>query len=187
MAEPQRLEAGNYQLEVVDRGYYSLRRAQRIPGGVLTREVVELGREQSASSASALPEADSASEAWWLAPWVGWTLAGASAASAVTAGIAFAIREEQAAQWNDDSRCVLPGGRTREQECGGDYGDARLAERIGITASVGAILFGGAAAVHFLTARSADEQAASSSDGSDAGWNATCTPGFMGVVCEGRF
>jgi hypothetical protein len=187
MDEPQRLEAGNYQLEVVSNGYYSLRRPQRIPGGVLTREVVELGRERSATSATVLPGADSPADAWWSAPWVGWTLAGAGAASAVTAVVAFAVREGQASQWNDDSRCVLPGGRTREQECGGDYGDAKLAERIGITASVGAVVFGGAAVAHFLAARSRDEQNARSATSSDASWAASCSPGFLGISCEGQF
>ena len=188
MDEPQRLEAGNYQLEVVSNGHYALRRPQRIPGGVLTREVVELGPEQSRSSSARRLDGDAGSERWWAEPWVGWSLAGASAASAVTAGIAFAVREQQAAQWNDDSRCVVPGGGTREQECGSDYGDARLAERVGITATVGALVFGGAAAVHFLTTGSDDEDVRTSDvDGSDLGWQASCAPGWLGIACEGRF
>lgn len=188
MDEPQRLEAGNYQLEVVSNGHYALRRAQRIPGGVLTREVVELGPEQSRSSSARRLEGDAGSEQWWAERWVGWSLAGASAASAVTAGIAFAIREQQAAEWNDDSRCVVRGGGTREQECGSDYGDARLAERVGITATVGALVFGGAAAVHFLTTGSDDEDVRTSDvDGSDLGWQASCAPGWLGIACEGRF
>jgi PEGA domain len=185
MDEPERLEAGSYQLEVVSDGYYALRRPQRIPSGVLTREVVELGTVRPASSSASVGDSGSPSRGWWSQPWVGWTLAGASAASALTAGIAFSVREQQASEWNDDSRCVRPGGRTREEQCGGDYGDARLAERIGITAGIGALLFGGAAAVHFLT-RSGDEEP-ERFEGSSAGWNASCTPGLLGVSCEGRF
>jgi hypothetical protein len=186
MDEPERLEAGTYQLEVVSDGHYALRRPQRIPSGVLTREVVELGPVRSASSSGAsASDTGSPSQSWWSQPWLGWTLAGASAASALTAGIAFSVREQQATEWNDDSRCVRPGGRTREQQCGSDYGDARLAERVGITAGIGALVFGGAAAAHFLT-RSSDE-APERFEGASATSTASCTPGWLGVVCEGRF
>jgi len=185
MDEPERLEAGSYQLEVVSEGHYALRRPQRIPSGVLTREVVELGTVRSASSSASVSDASSPAQSWFSQPWVGWSLVGMSAASAVTAGIAFSLREQQAAEWNDDSRCVRPGGRTREQVCGGDYGDARLAERVGITAGIGALVFGGAAAVHFLTR--SDAEAPERFEGSSAGLNASCTPGWLGVSCEGRF
>jgi hypothetical protein len=185
MDEPARLEAGSYQLEVVSDGHYALRRPQRIPSGVLTRELVELGTVRSASSSASVSDTGSPSPGWWSQPWLGWTLAGASAASAVTAGIAFAVREQQATEWNDDSRCVRPGGQTREQQCGSDYGDAKLAERIGITAGIGALVFGGAAAAHFLT-RSSDE-APERFEGASAGSTASCSPGWLGVVCEGRF
>jgi hypothetical protein len=187
MSEPHRLEAGNYQLEVIQHGYFPLRRAQRIPGGVLTREVVELGRERSSTSPATLPDADARSEHWWSAPWVGWSLAGVGTASAVTAGVAFALRESRASQWNDDDRCVRPGGRTREQECGGDYDEARSAERIGIAATVGTVVFGGAAIVHFLTADTGEEASVPSTGRREARWTTTCAPGFMGIACEGRF
>jgi hypothetical protein len=186
MSEPHRLEAGNYQLEVIQRGYFALRRAQRIPGGVLTREVVELGRERSEASPTALPDADPRSDGWWSAPWVGWSLAGVGTASAVTAAVSFAVRESQASQWNDDERCVRPGGGTREQQCGGAYDQARSAERIGIAATVGAVVFGGAALIHFLTTDMGGEADVSRRD-TEAGWNASCAPGFMGIACEGRF
>lgn len=185
MDEPQRLEAGSYQLEVVSNGHYALRRPQRIPGGVLTREVVELGPERSASSTAAFTDNGSPTRSWWSEPWVGWSLVGASAASMLTAGIAFSVREQQASQWNDDSRCVRPGGRSREQQCGGDYGDARLAERIGITASVGTVVFAGAAALHFLT--SSDDEAPERLESANSGLKASCAPGWLGVACEGRF
>lgn len=185
MDEPHRLEAGNYQLEVVSNGHYALRRPQRIPGGVLTREVVELSPERSSSSAATTTGASSPEGSWWSEPWVGWSLVGASAASLVTAGVAFSVREQQASQWNDDSRCVRPGGLTREQQCGGDYGDARLAERIGITASIGAVVFAGAAALQFLT--SSEDEEPQPSESASSGWEASCAPGWLGVSCEGRF
>lgn len=185
MEQPERLEAGNYQLEVVSDGHYALRRPQRIPAGVLTREVVELGPARSASSGASSSDGGSRADSWWSQPWVGWTLAGAGAASALTAGIAFSVREQQASEWNDDSRCVRPGAGTREQQCGSDYGDARLAERIGISASIGALLFGGAAAAHFLMRP--DDEAPERFEGASTSWNASCTPGWLGVSCEGRF
>jgi hypothetical protein len=185
MEQPERLEAGNYQLEVVSEGHYALRRPQRIPASVLTREVVELGPVRSAAASASISDSGSPAGSWWSEPWVGWTLAGAGAASALTAGIAFAVREQQASDWNDDSRCVRPGGRTREQQCGSDYGDARLAERIGITASIGALVFGGAAALQFM-ARSGDE-APERPEAASAEWSPSCAPGWMSVVCEGRF
>ena len=140
---------------------------------------------RSGSRAASSPASSTTSRSWWSQPWLGWTLAGASAASALTAGIAFSVREQQASEWNDDSRCVRPGGRTREQQCGSDYGDARLAERIGITAGIGALVFGGAAAAHFLTR--SDDEAPEQFEGDSAGSTASCAPGWLGVVCEGRF
>jgi hypothetical protein len=73
------------------------------------------------------------------------------------------------------------------QECGGDYSDAHLAEGIGISATIGAVVFGGAAVAHFLTARSGDEQSARNATSSDFGWNASCMPGLLGISCGGRF
>jgi len=184
MDEPYRLEAGNYQLEVVSQGHYALRRTQRVPGGVLTREVVDLGTETLTAESAARVGEDAGPQPWWEERWVGWTLAGVGVASALTAGVAFVAREQQASQWNDDSRCVLPNGGTREQQCGGDYGDARMAERIGTTAAVGALLFGGAAVAHFTLFGSRDNSESSSAR---ATLDADCAPGWLGVSCKGTF
>jgi hypothetical protein len=190
MAEPHRLEAGNYQLEVVSQGHYALRRGQRIPGGVLTREVVDLGPETSSSESALVLGQDSTPPRWWEERWVAWSLAGVGAASALTAGIAFVVREQQASQWNDDGRCVVPGGGTREQQCGSDYGDARLAERIGATATVSALLFGGAAIAHFTlidSRRGNGSRDATTSGGEEATLETHCGAGWLGVSCEGTF
>ena len=184
MAEPQRLEAGNYQLEVISQGHYPLRRSQRVPGGVLTREVVELGPEMSSEESRRAIGEDAGPPRWWEERWVAWTLAGAGAASALTAGIAFVVREQQAAEWNDDSRCVVPGGGTREQQCGSDYGDARMAERIGTAATIGALLFGGAAIAHFTLI---DSRGRSDENGTTATIETRCGAGWLGVSCEGTF
>lgn len=184
MAEAHRLEAGNYQLEVVSQGHYALRRSQRIPGAVLTREVVDLGPETSAAESARVLGEDHGPPRWWEERWVAWSLAGAGAASALTAGIAFVVREQQASQWNDDGRCVVPGGGTREQQCGSDYGDARMAERIGATAAVGALLFGGAAIAHFTLIA---PPGAGRTPGAEATLETRCGPGWLGVSCEGTF
>jgi hypothetical protein len=184
MAEAHRLEAGNYQLEVVSQGHYALRRSQRIPGGVLTREVVDLGPETTAADSPMLVGQDQQPARWWEERWVAWSLAGVGAASALTSGIAFVVREQQAAQWNDDGRCVVPGGGTREQQCGSDYGDARLAGRIGATAAVGALLFGGAAIAHFTLI---DSSGAGQTRGAEATLETRCGPGWLGISCEGTF
>jgi len=184
MAEAFRLEAGNYQLEVVSQGHYALRRSQRIPGGVLTREVVDLGPETSAAESAMVLGEDQGPPRWWEERWVAWSLAGVGAASALTAGIAFVVREQQAAEWNDDGRCVVPGGGTREQQCGGDYGDARMAERIGATAAVGALLFGGAAIAHFTLI---GPPGARQTRGAEATLETRCGAGWLGVSCKGTF
>lgn len=182
MAEPHRLEAGNYQLEVVSQGHYALRRNQRVPGGVLTREVVDLAPQTTALDSTTMIGEDRRPARWWEERWVAWSLAGVGAASALTATVAFVVREQQAAQWNDDSRCVVPGGGTREQQCGGDYGDARLAERIGTTATIGALLFGGAAIAHFTLIGPAG-----GAQDTQATLETRCGAGWLGVSCEGTF
>jgi hypothetical protein len=184
MAEAHRLEAGNYQLEVVSQGHYALRRNQRVPGGVLTREVIDLGPERPTADSSMLVGEDQKPARWWEERWVAWSLAGAGAASALTATVAFIVREQQAAQWNDDGRCVVPGGGTREQQCGSNYGDARLAERIGTTAAVGALLFGGAAIAHFTLI---GPSGAGQTRGAEATLETRCGAGWLGVSCEGTF
>ena len=121
---------------------------------------------------------------WWEERWVAWSLAGAGAASALTATVAVVVREQQAAHWNDDGRCVVPGGGTREQQCGSDYGDARLAERIGTTATIGALLFGGAAIAHFTLI---GPEGAGQKRGAEATLETRCGAGWLGVSCEGTF
>ena len=183
MAEAHRIEAGSYQLEIVSDGYYALRRTQQIRGAVLTRERVELARETTASAQGS----DGQQRQWWAEPWVGWTLAGGSAAAALTASVAFVAREHSASRWNDDSRCVVAGGGTREQRCGGDYADARLAQSIGIGAGVTALILGGAAAAHFLSLSPDDAGPRPGTTRASSALEATCSPGWLGVSCEGRF
>jgi hypothetical protein len=189
MTEPERVEAGNYQLEVVARGHYTLLRPQRIVGGVLTREIVELNSSRPLESSVGAEAGSLEDRPWWSERWVGWTLAGVGVASGVTAGISFAVREDKASDWNDDSRCVPQDGRTREEVCGGDYEDVKFAERIGVTTSILAVVFGGAAAVHFLSNGSGSERDAAPRELMRGGTrvSASCSPGWLGVVCEGTF
>jgi hypothetical protein len=185
MSGPHRVEAGVYQLEVVSSGHYTLRRGERIPGGVLTREVVSLDPEApGAVQSGSVAYGD---RPWWRERWLGWTLAGVGAASAVGAGVAFAVREQKAAEWNDDGRCVLPDGRTREQTCGGDFGAARVAERVGIASTVGALLFGSAAVLQLQFLARDDEGGSAPSEPPRQGASATCGPTWLGVTCAGAF
>lgn len=185
MAEPYRVEAGVYQLEIVSPGHFTVHRSERIPGGVLTREVVALDPNPVATGGGTRGGAARA-EDWWREPWVGWTLAGVGAASLLGAGVAFAVREKNAAEWNDDGRCVVPGGGTREQTCGDDYGTARVAERIGIATTVGAVLFGSAAVLQLQFLATGDE-AAPGDEPRATGVSASCGATWLGVTCEGAF
>jgi PEGA domain len=198
MTNPRAIEVGSYLLEVSKAGYFPLRRPVTVTGGgSITQEAIEL-REQkpflgsSAPGQTALqgggPLPDSAAPpapSWWRARWVTWSLAGVGVAAAATSGVAFLIREQNAAHWNDDSRCLnsVNASQTREQVCGGVRDNVKLAEGVGVGAGIAAVAFGGAALLQWL-ATSHDRPAEPEAPPSLA---SGCSPSLGSVVCYGSF
>jgi hypothetical protein len=196
MAAPRALEVGSYVLEVRKAGYFPLRRPVDIPGGTrLSQEAVELkpappspsvaSVARRASSGAAGSEASAASATSPLrARWITWTLGGTSVALVTTSAIAFAVRENDAKRWNDDSRCLSGASPmlTREQVCGDLRGDAKTAERIGIVTGVLGIGLGGAALAHWLWTAEGGSSEKQSGERSPA-----CGIGLGSIACQGTF
>jgi hypothetical protein len=191
------MEVGSYVLEVYKPGFYPLRRPITISGGGgLTQETVDLKERGAALAAGGtgmegnLSTADTgvAPTGWWRSRWVTWTMVGVGVAAAATSGIAFGIRERDAAKWNDNSRCLdnSPTGltRSRDQVCGSLRREIDTAQTVGVVTGITAVGFGGAALVHWL-ATSRDRPAESAPPPPQAG--AGCSPGFGSVVCYGTF
>ncbi len=110
--------------------------------------------------------------------WLGWT--------AVTIGVAgvglgvagLAIRESDASDWNDDSRCLVA-GRTREENCG----DIRSRVQTWDALSTAGFILGGlglAAGITILALEASDDD-----DGT--GVALSCGGGLTSVECTGRF
>jgi hypothetical protein len=193
------MEVGSYVLEVYKPGFYPLRRPVTVTGGGgLTQENVDL-RERGAALASSGGALDGSGAAvgadtgsttpptWWRSRWVTWSLVGVGVAAAATSGVALAIREKDAAHWNDNNRClsVKPGegGLSRETICGDVRHDINVAQTVGIVSGVAAIGFGGAALIHWLaTSRDRPSDAAPPPQA-----HASCSPGFGSLVCYGSF
>lgn len=193
------VEVGSYVLEVYKPGYYPLRRPVTVGGGGgLTQEAVEL-RERGASLASSVPgqggldaaSADTGTSTpptWWRQRWVTWTLAGVGAAAAVTSGVAFAIRQRDAAKWNDDSQCLsaMTPDKPRGEVCAGLQHDIKVAENVAIATGITAVAFGSAALIHWITTSpSSRDRPADATPPGQA--HAGCSPGLGSVVCYGSF
>jgi hypothetical protein len=193
------VEVGSYVLEVSKAGFYPLRRPLTIAsGGVLTQEAVDLKEQPPSASfpstGQTAPQGvqvdyDTSKPVWWRARWVTWALTGVGVAAAATGGIAWGIREHDAARWNDDGVCQDSGmpTETRVQKCGGLRDNIRVAEDVTIVAGIAAVAFGGLALAHGLT--TANDHAASPPPGSarSSAIEARCVPGLAGVVCAGTF
>lgn len=201
MNEPTSVEAGAYLMEVHKPGFYRLRRNVVISGGVLTREPVELNQavargDVGAGSGSADMSPDgsgavggnSAERSWWSSPAVGWTFIGLGAASGVASGIAFAMREEKADRWNDESECVPNDGRTRLDECRPFKDDAESAQTIGLVTGIAGVALVGVGVVHLLTTGGSDASSPEDSAASGSGPKLTgCDAGFLSLACHGSF
>lgn len=193
MQEPKAVEVGSYVLEVAKPGYYPLRRPIVVASGnTLSQEAVELGEARAGEGAD--PGAVRLSTTsgpggqperrGWSSSWVSWTLVGVTAASAATSGVAFALREKSAKEWNDDSRCLDQRNitRTREDECGDVRRDANVAQAVGIGAGVAAVGFGAATLVHWLSTRTSSSTASASTAPSSG-----CGAGLDRIICYGSF
>jgi hypothetical protein len=190
------IEAGSYLLEVSKPGYFPLHRPVTITGGGnLTQEAVELFPQNPLSSAATTgqtllqPSTDSGAQPkappWWQARWVTWSLTGTAVVAGGVSIAAFAIREQDAAHWNDNSRCLDASNtsRTRQDVCGGVRRELKLAEGIGIATGIAAVALGGAAIGHWLlTPHDHPSETATHEPG-----RPSCTPVLAGVVCDGSF
>lgn len=193
MEKSKTLEAGTYVLEVSKPGFYRLRRPLSVPGGVLTRETVELNErtgpdpaEGGAAGAAAEPPS------FWASSGMTWTLAGVALAAGATSGISFFLRERAAEHWNDEERCIgsstLDANRPREDLCGSVRNDIDTAEQVGIVSGVVGLAFAGAALTHWLATSGSDSgvQDVAKRDREPTG-SVQCGAGFMNVVCSGTF
>lgn len=179
--DPLRVVVGTHQLEVRAEGYAT---AQR------TVEVASNGRAQERFMLTALPAAGprslaaanaSTSAGRSTAPvrlsQSTWVAAGLFGGFLTAGATALAIREINAAQYNDASRCVV-GSLSRDERCAHYRETANGAEFVAIGAFAGAALAAvgvGLSLMHDLTAVRTE------------GVSIACVPSAGSVVCEGRF
>lgn len=169
---------GFYELEVRKPGYYPALRSLSIASRGLLRERVDLtpsGEPSAPSSVPVRPAPTQDSRARSGFPWLATTLAGVGAVGALTAGVAWAMRESYASRWN--SADCLADQRTRRDNCGSYLDSGRTAERVAIGSGVGAVLFLGGAATVWLS---------TNSDGPDDVASG-CAIGVGDVSCVGSF
>jgi hypothetical protein len=194
MENPKTLEAGTYVLEVNKPGFYRLRRPISVPGGVLTRETVELNERTGNAPDPNDPGATPAEPpSFWASSGMTWTLAGVAAAAGVTSGVSFFLRERAAKHWNDDGRCLSPAANevnsTRADLCGNVRNDVDIAEQVGIVSGVVGIAFAGAALTHWIATSGSSEPSSDSTarhERKNTG-SVQCSPGLMTLVCNGSF
>lgn len=174
------LPTGMYELEVRKSGYYPVIRSLEIAARGLLRERVDLIPGDIVQSPSIVPPPSAPAPASADRPgfpWLATTLAGVGAASGVTAGVAWIMRESYASRWN--SAACLVGQRTRGDNCASDLRGGRVAERVAIVSGVAAgLLLGSAATLLWLPA---------DSDGPAEKAHSGCFLGVDGVGCVGSF
>ena len=181
-AEPVRIVAGTHTLEVRAEGYVPARRIV---------DVSSNGRVQESFVLTALPIAEVA-EVETLRPLdtkekpggetpmqlstATWISAASLAGLLVAGGSAIAIREINAARYNDAS-CVV-GSMSREERCGAYRDAANTAELVAIGALTGAgvaAVFTGVFLYRDVTKSRREERAIG------------CGPAGLGLACAGRF
>lgn len=195
MAEPIRATIGSYVLEVEMTQHYPISRPVTIKRGTLTRESVQLrpiGSQSLVASGdtSALRSHGGTSETWssaggngeaYAPNWVTWTLAGTSALAAGTGVVALVIRNQRASEWNDDQRCLVAAGLTREELCAAKRDSAKRAERVAIVGGASALILGAGALVSGLWKGTSSEPSARQ------GWLGGCVLSPEGASCRGTF
>jgi hypothetical protein len=193
MENPKTLEAGTYVLEVNKPGFFRLRRPISVPGGVLTRETVELNeRGPNDPPGGGDPNTPAEPPSFWASSGMTWTLAGVAAAAGITSGVSFFLRERAAKHWNDDGRCLsnAPGelNSRREDLCGNVRNDIDTAEQIGVVSGIVVITFAGAALTHWIATSGGGEAGVDSAKREHKTTGSVqCSPGLMNVVCAGTF
>jgi hypothetical protein len=193
MENPKTVEAGTYVLEVNKPGYFRLRRPISVPGGVLTRETVELNERGPNDPPNANdPNSPAEPPSFWASSGMTWTLAGIAAAAGVTSGVSFLLRERAVQHWNDNDRCLsqtpADQNRTREDLCGNVRNDIDTAEQIGIVSGVVGVAFAGAALTHWIATSTSSEPGTDSAKREHKSTGSVqCSPGLMNIVCAGTF
>lgn len=185
LSEPVPVTVGSYTLEVRMPGHYTVSRPLTITARDHVRESIRLeprppeesGPRGAAAARAAAPPAMAVERPAERA-WLTWTLAGLSAAAAVTTVGAVIYREEHAQRWNDDARCVGT-ERTRAQLCGSERDKVETGDAWAIGAGVATGVFAAAALLNVYVFT---EDA-----GSERAGLAGCGLGLQGASCFGSF
>jgi len=169
---PIRVVAGSIDVVVRAPGHVDAHRVIDVAAGAEVSETMALGPEVAPSavpSSVATPPTDA--EPHTRALIGGYVALGSAAALAIGGVVAWTVRQNAVGTWNDDTRCLRPGGGTRAQQCGAYQDTANVAFGLEIgafSAAVGAwLLLRGAPAAT-----------------STAAW---CRPGLLGLACGGEF
>jgi hypothetical protein len=159
MREPLRLPPGTVEIETRAPGHRAARQEVTLSAGETVRVVVQLARDVVAAEPvltqpPPVPESPRAVVAPPEAPRVrpepapvsrtlhhlGWAALGSAALLSGGGVAAMLVRDDAAARWNDDARC-LGGGRTREQNCAASRERVELMQTLMITGyTAGAVL-----------------------------------------------
>lgn len=194
MENSKTVEAGSYVLEVNKPGFYRLRRPIAVPGGVLTRETVELnervggGPEPDGSGTGVAAEPPS----FWASSGMTWTLAGIAVAAGATSGISYFLRERAVDHWNDEERCLSSSpadqNSPRADLCSGVRNDIDTAEQIGIVSGVVGVAFAGAALTHWIATSGSSEPGVDTARRQQKSTGSVqCSAGVLSVMCSGSF
>ena len=170
MSQPVSVVAETATLEVRAPGYSTVRRTIAVMPRVLSGETITLepGEGDSGTTGS--------SGALRTAGIVGLAVGGAALAGGLVAWI---LRENMAAQYNDDARCNRD-TRTRDQECPGERSSVEtLSTLAGVGVGVGAAVGIAGAVVLVLSGRSAES--------ATAALRLTPGPGTVGLGLTGVF
>lgn len=197
MDAPKSVEAGTYVLEVTKDGFYRLRRPISVPGGVLTRETVNLnvrtaaggdGPDELGRAGGSVGVDTRQPEDWWAQSWVTWTLLGVGVAGGATTGVALFMRDRAADEWNDENLCLSRAqpNLTRSDVCGDVKDEIDLAEQVAVIGGITGAVFTGFALAHWIATSDGSRETARRRSGEDTG-SVSCAPGFMSVNCAGSF
>jgi hypothetical protein len=140
LGEPIRVVAGTLEIEVRAEGYAPAHRRLELPPDGDVRQPIAL--EPLPSRASFLPAAPTPAEAPIRAgrPLGGYLALGAAGILAAGGIVAWRVREDNVATWNDDSQCLLGTTQSRGQQCSGVANNADIALGIEIGAFAAAVV-----------------------------------------------
>lgn len=174
MREPLRLPPGTVEIETRAPGHRAARQEVTLAAGETVRVVVQLAsaREVVAAEPVVTPppvtpapprEVTSPPEALRVTPapapvsrtlhHLGWVALGGAALFAGGGVAAMLVRDDAAARWNDDARC-LGGGRTREQNCAASRERVELTQNLMIAGYAAGAVLAVSAVVAFAVAPS---------------------------------